>query len=130
MAQLNEDAKALLRRPIYAWATTMAPDGTPHNTVVWMDIDDQGAFFNTAVGRAKERHLRNDPRVSLNVMDPDNPYHYVTISGTASLETAGAEETIDKLAKKYLNEDKYPMRRAGEVRVNVRVKPEKVIQMG
>src|SRR5690348_2238417 len=103
MAELNDDAKALIRRPIFAWATTLRADGSPHNTVVWMDLDDNGeVFFNTAVGRAKEKHLRKNPTVSVNVLDPEDPYHLVSVTGTARLEEEGADAVIDGLAKKYL----------------------------
>ncbi len=130
MTELNAEARALLERPIPGWATTLRRDGSPHNTVVWVGVDDQGAYFNTAVGRAKEKHLRRDPRVSLSVLDPDNAYHTVTISGTAVLETEGADEDIDRLAKKYLGQDKYPMRQPGEERIIVRIRPEHVLYVG
>lgn len=129
MAELNADALALLRRPIHAWVTTLRRDGSLHSTVVWMDVDDQGLFFNTAVGRAKERHVRNDPRISMSVLDPDNPFHYVSVSGTATLEESGADAVIDRLAKKYLGVDEYPLRQPGEQRITVRITPEKVIQV-
>ncbi len=126
--ELNEDAKALVKRPIFAWATTMRADGTPHNTVVWADVDDDGGvFFNTAVGRAKERHLRKNPTVSLSVLDPENPYHLVSVTGTARLEEEGANAVIDGLAKKYLGVDSYPYRAEGEVRVTVRITPTHVV---
>jgi PPOX class probable F420-dependent enzyme len=128
MTELNEDAKALIRRPIYAWATTLRADGSPHNTVVWIDLDENGGiFFNTAIGRVKERHLRRDPRVSISALDPDDAYHLVSVSGTGQLETEGADAVIDGLAKKYLGADSYPFRQPGEQRVTVRITPEHVI---
>jgi len=87
-------------------------------------------IFNTAVGRAKERYLRQDPRVSLIVVDPENPYRWVSVSGTAELDTDGADDVIDRLAKKYLGKDEYPWRNPAEQRVIVRVKPEKVSSAG
>ncbi|GGL00718.1 PPOX class F420-dependent enzyme [Sphaerisporangium melleum] len=128
MTRLNEDAIALLRRPIPGWVTTHRPDGSLHSTVVWIDVDDAGdVLFNTAVGRAKERYLRADPRLSISVLDPDNPYRRVSISGTAEFELEGSDELIDKLAKKYLGVDSYPGRTPGEERITVRVRPERVI---
>lgn len=128
MAELSEDAKDLIRRPLYAWATTLRADGSPHSTVVWTDIDEKGRlFFNTAVGRAKERHLRRNPTVGLSVLDPDNGYHLVSVSGTAALETEGADAVIDGLAKKYLGVDSYPFRQPGEQRITVYITPEQVI---
>ena len=127
MTALNEDAKELLRRPIYAWATTLYHDGSPHNTVVWVDVDGDDVVFNTAVGRVKEKHLRRDPRVSISLLDPENPYHLVSVTGTARLDTSDADAVIDALAKKYLGVDSYPGRRADEQRITVRITPDKVI---
>lgn len=130
MGKLSEDAKKLLGRPIPAWVTTLRPDGSLQGTVVWIDVDGDEVLFNTAVGRVKERHLREDARVSISVLDPDDPYHWINVSGTARLDTEGAEDTIDALAKKYLGVDSYPGRTPGEVRVNVRVTPDHVIYNG
>ena len=129
MSGLNEDAKALLRRPYLAWATTIRPDGSPHNTVVWADLDGDDVIFNTAVGRAKERHLRADPRVSVSMLDPGDAFHAVSVSGRARLEEDGADAVIDRLAKKYLDADGYPYRRQGERRVTVRVPADRVIYL-
>ncbi len=57
--------------------------------------------FNTARGRAKDKHLRADPRVSVMMLDPQNQYKWVAVSGTASLQEEEADAHIDKLAKKY-----------------------------
>ncbi|WP_344919709.1 TIGR03618 family F420-dependent PPOX class oxidoreductase [Streptosporangium oxazolinicum] len=127
MGKLNEDAKELLGRPLHAWVTTVRPDGSLHSTVVWVDVDGDDVVFNTAVGRAKERHLRADPRVSVSVLDPEDAARLVSVSGTARLELEGADEVVDHLAKKYLGVESYPFRTPGERRVTVRVTPDDVI---
>ncbi|MEU8193693.1 PPOX class F420-dependent oxidoreductase [Microbispora amethystogenes] len=127
MSKLDENAVALLREPIHAWVTTVRPDGSLHNTVVWVTVDGDDVVFNTAVGRAKERHLRGNPQVSVSVLDPNDAFRFVSVSGTATLELDGADTVIDGLAKKYLGVDTYPYRQPGEQRVTVRVVPEKVI---
>lgn len=127
MTTLNDDARALLSQPFFAWVTTTRPNGSLHSTVVWVDVDGDEVVFNTAVGRAKERHLRRDPRLSISVLDPEDPYHLVSVSGEGRFELEGADAVIDGLAKKYLGVDTYPMRRAGEVRITVRVTPDQVI---
>ncbi|GAA4197243.1 PPOX class F420-dependent oxidoreductase [Microbispora amethystogenes] len=127
MSKLDENAVALLREPIHAWVTTVRPDGSLHNTVVWVTVDGDDVVFNTAVGRAKERHLRGNPQVSVSVLDPNDAFRFVSVSGTATLELDGADTVIDGLAKKYLGVDTYPFRQPGEQRVTVRVVPEKVI---
>jgi PPOX class probable F420-dependent enzyme len=98
---------------------------------VWIDTDGENVIFNTAIGRAKERHLRRDPRVAVTVLPAENQASgYVTVSGRAEITEEGAYDHIDKMAKKYIGEDKYPYLQPGEERVIVTVKPDKVDSMG
>ena len=127
MARLTDDQQALLDDPVYAWVTVHRPDGTLHSTVVWVDTDGGDVRFNTALGRAKERYLKDDPRISVSALDPDNPWRFVSVAGTASFEAEGADAHIDALAKKYLDADSYPFRKEGEERVTVRVSADQVI---
>ena len=130
MATLTEKQREFLEQPFVGEVTTLRPDGSPHTTVVWVDVDTDEVIFNTAVGRAKERYLRQDPRASLIVVDPQDPYKWVSVAGRAELSTEGADAEIDKLAKKYLGKDEYPWRNPEEQRINVRIRPEKVDTAG
>lgn len=130
MAKLNEAQADFLRNPYYAVVTTLRPDGSPHQTVVWVDTDDGDVLLNTAEGRAKPRHMRANPKVSVAVVDPADGYHSLVVSGTAELSHEGADAHIDKLAKKYLDADRYPFRKEGEVRVVVRIHPERIEAAG
>ena len=131
MAKLGEKARMFLdENPYVGIATTLREDGSPHSTVVWVDVNDGTVGFNTARGRAKQRHLERDPRASLLVLDPNNPYKWVAVSGEAELSEEGADEQIDKLAKKYLGKDEYPFRKPDEMRVSVRITPERVDESG
>ena len=57
--------------------------------------------------------MRRDPRVALAIVDPDNPYRYLEIRGrVVEITEEGADDHIDKMAKKYLGVDKYPYRQA------------------
>ena len=86
MGKLTAAQQSFLRdNPFAGVATTLRPDGTPHSTVVWVDEDGGDVLFNTVVGRAKERHLRQNPNVSLTVVDPGNAYKWVSVSGRATL---------------------------------------------
>src|SRR5919202_4578720 len=107
-ATLTPTQLEFLDNPFVAAVTTLRSDGSPHTTVVWVEQRDGEISFNTAVGRAKERHLRRDPRVTLMVVDPQNAYQWVAITGRAELTTDGADPQIDRLAKKYLGQDEYP----------------------
>jgi PPOX class probable F420-dependent enzyme len=93
-------------------------------------VDDDGVSFNTAAGRAKVRHLERDSRLSLIVIDSNDPYRWLSVSGRAELTTEGADEQIDKLAKKYLGKDEYPWPSADEQRVTVRMHPEHIEAYG
>jgi PPOX class probable F420-dependent enzyme len=127
MAGLNDDAKALLSEAFPGWATTVRPDGSLHSTVVWVDVDGEDVIFNTAIGRAKEKHLRADPRVSVSVVDPRDAFRFVSVSGAAQFEEEGADELFDHLARKYLGVAEHPNRSGAGPRITVRVRPERVI---
>jgi PPOX class probable F420-dependent enzyme len=130
MATLDDTARKFLDQPFVGTVTTLRTDGSPHSTIVWVDADTDEVSFNTATGRAKEKHLRNDPRVSVLVVDPENTYKWVAVSGTAEITTEGADEQIDRLAKKYLGKDEYPWRNPEEERIKVRIRPEHVEKSG
>ena len=107
------------------------PDGSPQVTPVWCDLDGDFVVFNSAKGRQKDRNVRRDPRVSLAIIDPENPYRYLEVRGrVVEFTEQGADAHIDKLAKKYLGVDKYPYRQASEVRVIYKIQPEHTTMMG
>ena len=130
MNRLTDAQRQFLENPFVGVITDVRPDGSPHSTIVWIDVDDDGVSFNTAHGRAKPRYIANDSRVSLAVVDPQDPYRWLSISGTATLVDEGADDQIDRLAKKYIGADSYPFRQPGERRVTVRIAVEKVDASG
>ncbi len=131
MARLSDAQCAFIRdNPFVGIVTTLRPDGSPHSTVVWVDMEGETLRFNTARDRAKAKHLLLDPRVSVTVIDPQDQYRWVGVTGTAELVDDGADAHIDSLAKKYLGADSYPFRNAEEQRVTVRVMVEKVDGIG
>ena len=95
---------------------------------VWCERRDGQVLINSAGGRLKDRVMRRGRRATLCLSDPENPYRYLEIRGPVTeIGTDGAEEDIDRLARKYLDVESYPNRREGEVRVTYRIAPEKVI---
>ena len=131
MAQLTEKQADLFRGKNWGTVVTLRKDGSPHSTPVWIDTDGEHVIFNTAIGRAKERHIRRDPRVAVTVIPAeDQQSGYVSVTGTAEIVEEGAYEHIDKLAQKYIGQDKYPYLQPGEQRVIVKVTPDKVDSMG
>jgi PPOX class probable F420-dependent enzyme len=131
MAVLKEKQRRFLdENPYVGVVTTLRDDGTPHSTVVWVDVEDGKVSFNTAEGRAKPRHLQKNPRAALTVVDPNDPYKWVAVSGKAEITESGADAQIDKLAKKYLGKDEYPWRKPDEKRLKVVIEPEHVEDTG
>ena len=120
---LTARERAFLEHPYVGVVTDLRPDGSPHSTVVWVDVDDDGPSFNTAWPRAKPRYLDVDPRVSLVVLDPQDPYRWIAITGTTTMTDDGANDQIDRLSKKYTGREKYASHRDGETRVSVRISP-------
>jgi len=127
MATIPDTHKDLFQKKAFAHLGTVNADGTPQVTPVWVDFDGTHVRFNSAKGRLKDRNLRRNPRVALAVMDPDNPYRYLRVSGrVVEITEQGADQHIDALAQKYLGKDRYPFRQPGEVRVTYKILPEKV----
>ena len=121
----------LFEKKVFANLATLMPDGRPQVTPVWCEYDGENVIFNTAVGRVKDRNLQRDGRASLSLLDPENPYRYLEVRGHVVERTEeGADEHINKMAKKYLGLDTYPYRQPGEVRVIYRIKPERFSSMG
>jgi len=127
---LTPAQRHFLENPFVGVVTDLRPDGSPHSTVVWVDVDDDGASFNTAWPRAKPRYLDADPRVSLVVLDPGDPYRWIAITGTTTLIDDGANDQIDRLSQKYTGREKYASHRPGETRVSVRISPTRVESRG
>ena len=131
MAKLKERERQFLAdNPYVGVVTDLRRDGTPHSTVVWVDVEDGKVSFNTARGRAKPTNIAHNPHVSLLVVDPNDSFKWVSVSGRAELTEEGADEQIDKLAKKYLGRDTYPWRNPEEQRLKVLIEPERVDASG
>lgn len=131
MAKLTDAERRFLdENPFVGTVTTLREDGSPHSTVVWVDVEDGKVSFNTARGRAKPKHLERDPRASLLVVDPNDEYKWVSITGHTEITEEGADAQIDKLAKKYTGKETYPWRKPTEQRLKVLIEPERVDTYG
>lgn len=130
--KLNDpNIKELFERKNFAFLSSLMKDGSPHVTPTWVDIEDDNILINTAIGRIKQKNVSRDPRIALAIIDQDNQYEMVTVRGKVTDQITGdvAEKHIDKLAKKYINLEKYPRRLKGEQRVILRIRPEKIFHM-
>jgi PPOX class probable F420-dependent enzyme len=128
MARLNEAEARMFEEPNYAVASAVRNDGCPQQTVVWVDYDGENVLVNTAEGRAKPRHIRANPHVGVSVVDPQDPYRWISVSGPAEMTEEGAEEHIHKLSWKYRGRE-YDLPE-GQQRLLVRVKPQRVTAYG
>ena len=121
----------LLEKPAFGNLGTLMPDGSPQVTPVWVDFDGKHVLVNSAKGRLKDKNMRRDPRVSVSLQDPANPYRYLEIRGkVVDITEKGADDHINKMSQKYLGKPVYPYRQPGEVRVLYKIEPKEVSSMG
>jgi len=124
---ITPEVAKLLEGKNFAFVATLMNDGSPQITPTWVDLEQNTILVNTAEGRVKHKNVSRDPRVAISVFDHNNPYNMVSIRGRVIEQTRnGADEHIDKLAKKYFGVDKYPFRSPSETRVILKIKPEKI----
>ena len=121
----------LFQKKSFGHLATLLPNGTPQTSPVWVDFDDTHVLVNSARGRLKDKNMRQRPQVALSIQDPDDPYRYLEVRGrVVEITEQGAEEHIDRLAKRYLGLDRYPYRQPGEVRVIYKIKPDRTSAIG
>lgn len=130
---------ALLDQPVTASVATINADGTPQLTPNWVHHDGTYIKLNSVRGRLKDRNLRARPSVVVMLVNPQNPYHWITIYGEVTQiieeddpqEGHLATESIDDLAEAYLGQRPYPLRDPnGEVRVLYLVRPTRILTFG
>ncbi len=139
LAALPDVHRRLFEDPVTASLATLTAGGHAQLTPVWTNTDGEHVFLNSVAGRAKDRNLRERPDVSLMLVNPQNPYHWLTVYGrvTEVIQEDDPErghlatENIDDLAEKYLGQRPYPLRNpSGELRVRYRVEPRRVVTFG
>jgi PPOX class probable F420-dependent enzyme len=123
---LPESTRQLLDSEVFAVLATVSPGGAPQSSVIWVKRDGDDVLFSTIRGRLKARYMEQNPRVSLCLYDPGDPYFYVEVRGEVSLTEDGGDALIDELSRAY---DGKPWTiRPHETRVVCRVTPTKVIE--
>jgi len=121
----------LFEQATFAHVVTMFPNGMPHASPVWVDYDaaDNRVLVNTERHRQKARNVERNPAVAVSMVDPEDPYRYLSVSGeVAEVTTEGAREHIEKLAQRYVGGE-YPSEIVSE-RVLLRIRPERVFTSG
>lgn len=120
---LSRAEARFLQEPNYAVVAALRDDGSPHQTVIWVDWDGEHVLLNLNQDRAKLRYLRDDPRLSLLVLHRENPYQWLGIDAEVEeITTEGAYEHIVHQAGVYRGRAEYPLK-PGEERVLVKVLP-------
>jgi PPOX class probable F420-dependent enzyme len=128
MAPLTEEQAKLFKSTSLATIATTRSDGSSQLTPVWIDWDGENVVFNTAEGRVKPRNIRRRPVVSVQVVDENDPYRWVAVTGPAEIVEDGAEEHINELSHRYFGRDYHYV--PGEKRLIVRIKPKRVFARG
>jgi PPOX class probable F420-dependent enzyme len=122
---LSDATLTLLDGKNYAVLATVNPDGSPQTSVLWVGRDGNDLLFSTVAGRVKHRNMKRDPRVSVTVLDFEDPENYVELRGRVSM-TPDVDRALDtRLSWKYDGRDPGEDR-PGAVRVVVRMVVEKV----
>lgn len=122
----DAQASFLHEEPNIGVVAALRPDGTPHQTVVWVDYDGEHLLLNLTTGRTKAHYLERDPRVSVLTLDRNDVFRWLRIEGTVvEMTTDGAWGHIVRQAGVYLGREEYPQR-PGERRLLVRIRPERV----
>jgi len=117
------------KRAVASLATLMT-DGRPQVTPLWVLYEAPYVIVNSAKGRIKDRNMRRDERVAIEVRDPDNPYRYLAIQGrVVEITERGARDVINAMSLKYLNEPVYGGP-PDETRVTYKILPERVHASG
>ena len=115
----------------FGHVATVGPEGEPQVNPVWFDWDGEHLTFSQTTTRRKLRNLEQEPRVAISILDPANPYRYLELRGRAvRIEPDPDKAFIDRMAQKYLGEEKYPWNRPDDERVVVVVEPEHTTSMG
>jgi len=127
MASLNDsEVSKLLSEPNFAVVSTFNADGSILSTIVWINAEDGTVAVNSAKGRLWPTNLERDPRITALVYEAGNPYNYVEIRGRVNATTEGADEHINALTKKYIDQDEYPFRQPGEERIKFVIEPDHI----
>ena len=124
---ISEGVRKLFEEANFGHLATLMPDGSPQVTPMWVDFDGTHILVNTAEGRQKPRNIRRDPRVAISILRHDSPFSFATVRGrVVEITREGAEEHIDRLARKYMGQERYPFRQPGERRIILKIAPEYV----
>jgi PPOX class probable F420-dependent enzyme len=99
---LPDAVRELLAKPNPAVVATLRSDGTPVTVATWYALEDDRILLNMDHSRVRVQHLRQDPRVSVTVLDEADFHTHVSFMGQV-VEWVEDEQLadIDRLSERY-----------------------------
>jgi Pyridoxamine 5'-phosphate oxidase len=112
LGDLDAVYRELLDGPVTPVISVTGGAGRSNLSPVWFDYEGDRVLLNLAAHRKKVHWLRENPQATFLLMNPGNPYHWISIKATVARQIAeddpveGARVTkqLDRMAAKYLGE--------------------------
>ncbi|MBA2692376.1 MAG: pyridoxamine 5'-phosphate oxidase family protein [Rubrobacter sp.] len=138
ISELGADHLRLIEGPVTATVGTYDSKGIARLTPMWWGADEDFIHINTKKHRLKYKNLVDRPEVSIQAIDPEDPYHWITVYGTVADVVAEedaerghlATESIDDFSETYLGQSPYPFREDDEIRVLFYIRADKIVTFG
>ena len=133
---IPDSHRDLLEKPIVVTLVTISPQNKPHAVAVWQQFDGQYIRISIDYGTVKHKNVLANPQVAVMALDPENPYRYISVNGTAEAVEEGALQLLDELARSYMNYPAYfgysePVEGKENYRgVILKITPERIIKVG
>lgn len=130
--ELPESVKKYIdNEKVFATLATASSNGSVHTTVIWLKREGDDLLFSTTTERAQGRNLLRDPRATVMIVPPENPYTYAEIRGTITTTPDPDRSLPDELSYKYTGKDYKNANPTaaddGPVRIIVRLTPNKIV---
>jgi PPOX class probable F420-dependent enzyme len=123
---LPDLARRLIDANTFAVLATLNPGGAPQSSVIWLKRDGDDVLFSTIRGRRKTKNMERDPRVSVCLYDPADPYAYVEIRGSVEMTEKDGRDLINELSLRYDGVE-FRVEPPEVIRVICRVTPDRVL---
>lgn len=113
LADLDPTYKQLMDKPVTSVIAVMGGDGRPNLTPMWFDYEGDKVLINVAEHRKKTEWIRKNPQITILLMNPENPYHWLSMKVTVDREIPEDDpdegtrvtEQVNRIWDKYMGED-------------------------
>jgi PPOX class probable F420-dependent enzyme len=104
---LADRVRAFLEAPRFASIATLDDDGSPRQGVVWYLLEGDTLVVNSKVGRRWPANLLRDRRVAVSVIDTDDGYRWIGLTGRVDVvdDPEQAQADIAAMARRYYPND-------------------------